>query len=179
MSCKIILDITDDLLDNIDSHVEEILKGEFIDIEDGEVTFKNIQVRGEDIVYKKVSEIFTRHEVVTNFIRKSPKYQDEPNFIHHDGMMGDITAILFLNKEYPDESGTVFYENIDTKEAYCRDITQVNDGKSFRETMRVKMRYNRLLVFPSRLYHSRSLEENFGEDDNNSRLVQVLFLNLK
>jgi len=36
-----------------------------------------------------------------NFIRQSPFRQEEPNFIHTDEMMGDITCILYLNQFHP------------------------------------------------------------------------------
>lgn len=91
-----------------------------------------------------------------NFVRRSPINQEEPNFIHTDEMMGDLTAILYLNKEHPEDDGTTLYYK----------------GK---KSCILKARYNRLIVFPSHLYHSRNIFENFGYAEN-ARLIQVCFL---
>lgn len=146
----------DDVLNNPYEYVEDVLKKPFEDIKDGDKTFKNIQVRENDEFQQIVQSYFPQYKVNYNFIRKSPYKQKEPNFVHSDEMMGDKTALLYLNKLYPKEAGTTIYEN---KTPMCK----------------LFYKFNRMVIFDSYFLHSRNLYDNFGEH-NNSRLIQVIFL---
>ena len=137
--------VLDDILANPDEYVQDVLKNPFVDVEDG------------DEVEKFVLLPFPDYTVKYNFIRQSPFKQIEPNYIHTDEMMGDKTVLVYLNKYYPPNAGTVLYDKDEDK------------------SVRIYMKYNRLVVFDSREKHSRNLYNNFAEK-NNSRLVQVLFL---
>lgn len=153
--------IIDDFLESPDDYVKEVLLGSFTDVMTDVGLFKNIQECKNDVVTNKVKELFKGYNINLNFIRKSPFKQKEPNYIHSDEMMGDLTCLLYLNKEHPNKAGTRFYDN---------------DKKT--ESIEVRMKYNRMLVFPSFVFHSRNLFENFGQDMD-SRLVQVLFISKK
>ena len=150
----------DDALSNPNGYVSDVLIGEFGDFPDGDKVFKNIQPRKNDDLSELVSRLFPNYTINYNFIRKSPLGQVEPNFIHKDDMMGDITCILYLSKTHPKEDGTTIYD--DEGLPACR----------------VYAKFNRLIAFESKLFHSRNIFENFGEDDN-SRLIQVIFLKKK
>ena len=152
--------IIDNVIKNPETYVENVLQNAFVDIEDGENTFKGIQPRLEDELQKFVLRIFPNYSVVYNFIRQSPKGQKEPNYIHSDEMMGDKTVLLYLNKQHPSNAGTTLYNDDETKSCV------------------VYMKYNRLVAFDSYHKHSRNLVENFGSG-NDSRLVQVMFLKLQ
>ena len=143
-----------------DEYVREILDEGFHDFEDGDKIFKNVSPRGIDEFYDFLTDKYPNHEVVTSFIRQSPNGQEEPNFIHSDEMMGDLTAILYLNKKHPDEYGTTFYNDFE-------DVEYIH-----------KAEYNGAMVFDSIRLHSRNIKENFGKGDS-SRLIQVVFLNKK
>lgn len=151
-------------LDNIirdpKAYVEDILKYDFQDIADGERTFKNIQPRDDDEFSRVLCTIFPNHSVKWNFIRKSPLNQEEPNFIHTDEMMGDLTAILYLNENAPENDGTTIYD--DNKKPLCV----------------LYSKFNRMIVFNSDAPHSRNIYENFGEG-NEARMIQVIFLEEK
>ena len=150
--------VLDDIIKNPDEYVEDVLQNAFVDVEDSPgVFFKGIQPRMNDEVEKFVLKLFPSYGVSYNFIRQSPYMQDEPNFIHTDEMMGGKTVLVYLNKNHPDNAGTTLYTNNEE------------------ESVKVLMKYNRLVVFDSYHKHSRNLLENFGEKEN-SRLVQVLFL---
>jgi len=144
-----------------DEYVRDIFDIGFIDVQDGDSVFKNIQPRPFDDEFGQlISKVFEGYEIVYNFVRMSPAFQKEPNFIHSDEMMGDITVILYLSKNYPEDDGTIFYDN--------------NDKPIFR----VYSKFNTAIAFDSRIRHSRSLYHNFGEGDT-SRLIQVAFLKQK
>jgi hypothetical protein len=154
--------ITDNVIHNPVEYVSEILSSEFIDVFDGVNTFQNIQPRPHDDEFARFALELAGpvYKVAYNFIRKSPLNQEEPNFIHTDEMMGDITAILYLSRRHPDEDGTTIYDE---------------DGKP---SCVVYSKFNRILMFDSELPHSRNIFENFGSDDS-ARLIQVVFLKEK
>ena len=120
--------VYDDVIINPDLYVEQVLKTGFIDVTDSVNVFKGIQPRGEDEAQNFITNIFEGYNVCYNFIRQSPHMQEEPNFIHSDEMMGDLTVLLYLNKEFPDGSGTTIYDK--------------NKNKKFT----VHMNYNIILV---------------------------------
>lgn len=122
---------------------------------------------------------YPQHEPTLTFLRKSPVGQQEPNFIHTDTDMGDVTAILYLNPEPPAEDGTSFWERADG--AIEGGILVGEEGKdlskwSLRGT--VPAAFNRALIFSAPLFHSRAIEANYGKG-NEARLIQVLFARRK
>jgi hypothetical protein len=152
--------LMDNILPNVDRYVDKIYQEEFYDFQDGNNTFRNIQIRpNTDLFCKFLSDLFPQFFVSLNIVRRSPYMQEEPNFVHTDEEMGDFTCILYLNKNHPDDDGTTIYDD---------------DGNP---SMIVKSKYNRMFCFDSRLPHSRNLYENFGEGKD-ARLIQVVFLNL-
>ena len=149
----------DNVIKNPNEYLEQIKNNEFRDIEDaGENKFKNIQFRNLDDEFAKyMLSAFPGYAVNWNFVRKSPLNQEEPNFIHTDEMMGDITCILYLNKEKPNEDGTTIYDE-DKNPLFV-----------------LYSKFNRMIAFSSESPHSRNILENFG-DEESARLIQVIFL---
>lgn len=143
------------------AYIDDIHKNGFQDIADGDNTFKNIQIRDNDDEFAQyVSNLFVSHKIEFNFIRKSPLNQEEPNFVHTDEMMGDITCLLYLNEKAPSNDGTTIYDE---------------DKKSL---LTIYSKFNRMVAFNSDAPHSRNILENFGSGEQ-SRLVQVIFLKAK
>lgn len=151
--------IFEDVIQEVDKYVDDILNEGFDDIQLGEDLFKNVNARGIDQLVVFLNEHYPMYKADLNFVRRSPLNQEEPNFIHTDEMMGDLTAILYLNTEHPETDGTTLYYK---GEKMCI----------------LRSRYNRLVVFPSHLYHSRNIYDNFGYAEN-ARLIQVCFLKKK
>ena len=151
----------DNIIKNPKSYVSDIHTHGFQDVEDGINVFRNIQPRdNNDEFAKYVSELFSGYKISLNFIRKSPLNQEEPNFIHTDEMMGDITCLLYLNEQAPNEDGTTIYDE---------------DGKPF---VTMYSKFNRMIAFNAEAPHSRNLFQNFGEGQD-ARLVQIIFLKAK
>ena len=143
------------------SYVSDIHLHEFQDVADGEYTFRNIQPRdGNDEFALYVTNLFSDYKIDLNFIRKSPLNQEEPNFVHTDEMMGDITCLLYLNEQAPEDDGTTIYDE-DKKPLF---------------TMYSK--FNRMIAFNADAPHSRNIFDNFGEAQT-ARLVQIIFLKAK
>lgn len=158
--------ILDNVLVDPDEHVEEILSGDFVDYPDGPYVFKNIQDRRGDQFHDFLEVHYPKLDIIFNFARQSPLNQEEPNFIHTDEMMGNVTALLYLNKEHPKEYGTTLYKVLEGNE------------RSYDPDYIYRATYNSALIFDSTIPHSRNIFDNFGVGDN-SRLVQVAFLNVK
>ena len=151
--------LIDNVLSNPDQYIKDVLNQEFVDVSDGVNTFQNIQPKPHDDEFANVllNTVPEGYEVNYNFVRKSPLNQHEPNFIHSDEMMGDLTAILYLSKKHPSDDGTTIHDS---------------DGK---KACVFYSRFNRMLVFESQVPHRRNLYDNFGQDDE-ARIIQVIFL---
>jgi hypothetical protein len=151
----------DDVIKDPKAYVFDIHTHKFQDLADGDNTFRNIQSRDNyDEFARYVTELFNGYRVNFNFIRKSPLNQVEPNFIHTDEMMGDITCILYLNEDAPKNDGTTIYD------------------ENNNPLITIYSKFNRMIAFSSDAPHSRNILENFGQDEN-ARLVQVIFLKVK
>ena len=151
----------DNIIKNPLSYVEDIHLHGFQDVADGEYTFRNIQPRdGNDEFALFVTNLFSDYKIDLNFIRKSPLNQEEPNFVHTDEMMGDITCLLYLNEQAPEDDGTTIYDE---------------DKKPL---LTMYSKFNRMIAFNADAPHSRNIFDNFGEAES-ARLVQIIFLKAK
>lgn len=151
--------VVDNFLPKPEEHLTNILNGEFYDIPVGTQLFKGIQPRDNDEFGALLLSLYPGCEITYNFVRISPEGQQEPNFIHSDEMMGDITAILYLTKNYPDEDGTTLYD------------------ENHEPILITNAKFNRLFVFDSNIPHSRNIFNNYGSG-HDSRIVQVAFLKI-
>lgn len=118
-------------------------------------------------------------EPVITFFRHSPGGQREPNYVHSDTDMGDWTGILYLNPDPPLGDGTLFYAHTPTGDVESTPGVDTHADEwsdPSKWTLRgfVPAAFNRLVLFPSRLFHSRAIPENYGAG-NDARLIQVVF----
>lgn len=121
---------------------------------------------------------FPALESRVTFFRRSPLGQLEPTYIHSDAGMGDWTGILYLNENPPEGDGTSFWRHRETGaiegdesvsgDPYFADLSKWERWKH------VQARFNELVLFPARHFHSRGLFENHGKGDG-ARLIQVVF----
>lgn len=114
-------------------------------------------------------------------LRQSPEGQLEPHLIHSDLSMGVWSAILYLTPKPAPGDGTAFWRRNDgarestaeTPEGYIADSASWFDRSLWTPWYVVPAVFNRLVLFPSRLYHSRA-RENYGRG-NDARLIQIAF----
>ena len=149
--------VVDNFLPNADHHLKNVLSGQFYDVPDGNKVFKGIQPRDGDEVAQLLLNMYPDYEIAHNFVRLSPYGQIEPNFIHTDEMMGDLTAILYLTKNPPKDDGTTLYD------------------ESYNKILITNAKFNRLFIFDSTILHSRNIFDNYGQGEY-SRIIQVAFL---
>jgi hypothetical protein len=153
-----LIGIFDDVIKDPKQYVEEIHEKGFEDVDYSGTLFRNIQSRdGSDLMAKCVEFIFPDYYISMSFVRKSPLDQVEPNYIHSDEKEGDITCILYLSENAPDDDGTTIYDDEGRKAAVLHS------------------KFNRMVTFQSALLHSRNIYDNFGTGKE-SRLIQVIFL---
>ena len=112
-------------------------------------------------------------------------YGANSNHIHHD--WADWSGVLYLSKDVPASMGTQFYRHKESGDyaAYGEDPQESTWGKhrfydpridtdEFELTDYVSYRYNRLVLFRGKLFHSAC----FPDGLTNSRLNLLLYFNV-
>ncbi len=162
------IDVYDDVVPNPIEYRKDALARAFGDAVFGEDVFKGIA---------EADPIFGDPNVTMTFFRKSPRGQEEPNYIHSDAGMGSRTGIFYLNPDPPEHDGTTFWKSPDgwisgpwTKEV----ATSARARKDWVAWKHVPAKFNRLVIFDADLFHSRGIKENYGRGDE-ARLIQVMF----
>lgn len=131
-----------------------------------------------DVVPTMIEALYPQCDPTLSFLRKSPHGQVEPHFIHTDIDMGKWSSILYLNPDPPDGDGTTFWTHesshaIESLIPHERSA-EGQSTKGWTARQHVQARFNRLLIWPSTYFHSRSIFENWGEGDL-ARLTHVTF----
>jgi len=148
-------------------------------VHDGAVTFQRIAPCADPTVPMWVVKHYPQLTPTLSFFRQSEQDQAEPHYIHTDASMGDWTALLYLNPEPPGDDGTAFWTHVPTDRVSSLLLTTEEastwfDGSQWTPWHVVDARFNRLVIFPASLYHSRRLFGNYGQGDA-ARLLQVVF----
>jgi hypothetical protein len=172
--------VIDNFLEFPEEYREAALKLDYKTFEFPECTFHGIALGGPSMQgVERIVKGFPVLQPTMTFFRKSPKGQVEPHYIHSDIDMGQWSAILYLNPEPPVNDGTAFWTHIasgaiESHIPHERSDEGREPEKYFCQRKLVEARFNRLLLFPSSFFHSRSIHENWGEGDQ-ARLTQVTF----
>ncbi len=171
--------VLDDFLNDPEKYRELAIGADFKTFTFEAETFHGIYPLAlTELVPTRISQMFPSADPTLSFLRKSPFGQVEPHFIHTDIDMGNWSAILYLNPEPPKGDGTTFWTHsrsgtigsIIPHERSEEGMTA--RGWAVRES--VQSKFNRMVFWPSWLFHSRSIPENWGEGDE-ARLTQVTF----
>ena len=171
-----LLAVLDDVVINPRLYRDAALAHRFASVEAGPDVFHGIAACADPELPTLLMRALPAGAAPTlSFFRQSPAGQVEPNYLHTDAMMGDWTAILYLNPDPPAGDGTSFWRRRETEDdrGAVIDDTMV-DLAQWERWHHVDARFNRLLIFKSDLYHSRAIAENYGEGDE-ARLIQVVF----
>lgn len=172
--------VVDDVLTDPHAYRAAALRKAFGDVTLGDQTFRGIaEAPGAELI-AALATIAPDFTPTVSFLRRSPLGQIEPNYIHTDSMMGDMTAIFYLTPQPPPFDGTIFWRHRPTgtttapwTEALAADARDLSLWELNRH---VGALFNRLLLFSADLFHSRAIPENYGQgDDSSARLIQVVF----
>lgn len=171
--------IFDDVLRDPARYREEALRAEYLSYDFGHCVFHGIArggPSGELLAW--IRGVQPKLEPTLTFFRKSPLDQAEPNDIHTDIDMGDWTALLYLNPDPPAGDGTNFWRHrasgaVSSAIPHERSI-EGHDRDAWFLRENVAGKFNRVLMFPGQLFHSRAIHANYGAGES-ARLVQVVF----
>jgi|TARA_B100000900_G_scaffold299374_1_gene257967 hypothetical protein len=112
-------------------------------------------------------------------------------WVHDDDPKLNVAGVVYLNKEAPQGTGTVIYEDMDFDggkyaEVFMQDVldvpakekeefNQIREAQvaEFKKTVTMESVYNRAIIFDTRLWHSP--EHFYGNTIKDSRLTQVFF----
>ena len=175
--------VHDDLLADPVAYRDALLSLDYRSIAIGPVTFHGIAECRDEGVPHWIAHRYSEARPGVTFVRRSPQGQAEPNFIHTDRDMGDWTGIFYLNPDPPAGDGTRFWRHRRTgataSTARTADECQAEwhswrDDAQWEPWHTVPARFNRLIVFPAPLFHSRAIPDNYGAGDQ-ARLIQVVF----
>jgi hypothetical protein len=170
--------IYDDFLPTPTAYRAVALVQEFKTYEFPEATFHGIAMPTPRDVQWRLEQAFPGAQCTLSFFRKSPEGQIEPHYIHTDVDMGDWTALLYLNPQPPEGDGTKFWQHISTGAVGSAiPHERSHEGLTTEGWHRwnfVRAKFNRLVLFPATLFHSRAIERNWGEG-RGARLTQVVF----
>lgn len=97
-----------------------------------------------------------------------------PHQAHHDAIMGQYTAIMYIN---PGEGGTSILEHKDgavSDEVVMRDT---NNYSAWKIKHMIRIKPNRMVVYNSDLIHRAEPVDGFGSSPDDGRLVLTVFFN--
>lgn len=109
------------------------------------------------------------------FARISPAQSRPPHWAHHDGSMGAMSMMLYMNRSEHCCGGTALLEHVHAEpsaETWQRDT---NDSTRWRRTSTCPMASNRAFIFPARMWHAALPAAGFGSTTSDSRLVITAF----
>lgn len=122
---------------------------------------------------------------VTCFYRRFLESDPQGTFIHNDAALAKFTALIYLNEKEQYQGGSAFWKHKATQiesqpesgdESLFAELRKDGlDEKKWERLSFVKMQFNRLVLFDSKLFHSRYPKQNFGDKTSNARLLKVFF----
>lgn len=178
-----VIQIHDDVLPSAEAYRARALSGRFQTVEDGVVQFRGIQPCADPTLPMWLKTHYPSLDPIVSFFRQSPLGQEEPHYLHDDRSMGTVTAIYYLTIDPPEGDGTLFWRNTRTGATTATATTPAEmqaeavswfDLEQWDVASHVAAKFNRLVLFPADLVHSRAIPENFGEGAE-ARLIQVVF----
>ena len=122
---------------------------------------------------------------------------DSPEFsVHSDDVMNKHVALLYFSRDEHSTGGTAFWRHesgltdMPTKEAlekaghdfptFCYWLaSEVKDPSKWTCTDIIGFKFNRLLISPTQVFHSRAPFVGWGEDAKNGRLVWTCFFDIE
>jgi GNAT superfamily N-acetyltransferase len=171
--------VHDDVLADPSAYRAMALRQPFQAVQDGDVTFQRMAPCANPTLPMWIAQRYPQLTPTLSFFRQGEQDQVEPHYRHTDVSMGDWTALLYLTPDPPADDGTAFWRHVPTGDVGSVQLTkeamaQWDDAALWERWHTVHAKFNRLVMFPSRLYHSRALYRNYGVGDK-ARLTHNVF----
>ena len=170
--------VHDDVLPDPMAYRAMALQQRFQAVQDGAVTFQRMAPCANPALMLWIVQRYPQLTPTLTFFRQGARDQPEPHYIHTDASMGEWTGILYLTPDPPDGDGTACWRSKDT--GWVRGLAVEHDAAHWFDEAKwdrwhlVEAKFNRLVLFQARLYHSRAIRENYGRGDE-ARLTQNTF----
>lgn len=154
------------------------------DVFDGEKTFKNIKVDINEYSKKSWETILPKDKYELNlpaFFRVYKPDEKEPTYIHSDAMEGDLTLIVYLNRDnrnnglaiWRHNDGNLFVKHAEHVAKYNSDGL---DERNWSLVEVIRPEFNTAILLPSNVFHSRYPRQNWDVGLDKDRLIKVYFL---
>ena len=171
--------VFDNFLDDPHARRKQALESKFESTEATGVVFPGIaRLQTED---SRRIKPYAPHTHCDEFFRLTLNDDRLPTYIHNDAAMARWTGVLYLNEA--GVGGTAFWQHKATrsiKPTLYHDIEQFQEDGTKPEKWElrfvVEMKWNRLILFDSRLWHSPFPREGWGSSPKDGRLIQVYFM---
>lgn len=109
-------------------------------------------------------------------------------WVHTDVLYSRYVAVVYLNKKFPKQAGTRFFSHpkldvlhgkkLDLKACKLWDKI-ANKPREWDVAGEVPMRFNRMTVYDTSLFHAPLPKDGFGKGVKDGRLVYVMFFNVR
>lgn len=123
--------------------------------------------------------------IKTMFVRLSPLGVNPPHFAHTDAVMGDYSAMLYLNRQEHCQGGTAVLRHESGMDLHPSNAAEVatwtrdtNDESKWMITDYCPMAPNRIFLFRSDLFHAALSRQGFGSNARDGRMVLTVFFNV-
>lgn len=141
----------------------------------------------------KVGGFVEEFDMKMSFFRLNLQGEMPHSYVHSDEICADWAGLLYLNPVETSRGGTAFWRHKqmkwdrvpDNDEVEALGLSQEEFGEQLSEDWKkqelwemsgfIGMKFNRFLVYPTKVFHSRYPHEGFGQDGNDGRLVWVCF----
>lgn len=171
--------VHDDVLPDPHAYRAMALAQRFQAVQAGDVVFQRMAPCADPAVPMWIARRYPLVTPTLSFFRQGARDQVEPHGVHTDTSMGTWTAILYLTPHPPPDDGTAFWRHPQT--GNVRSVATARETPAdwsqdigWQRWHVVPAQFNRLVLFPAALYHSRAILENYGVGDD-ARLIQVVF----
>jgi len=148
----------------------------------------NIPVEIQSEITQKLQAIFSKEiKYSAMFMRlRKEGMKHAPHEVHSDKIMGDYTALIYLNTDDQCRGGTAFVEHIsgqlsthpETPEELELWHQDTNRKEAWVRTGFCPMKFNRCVIFRSDLLHYAEPWGGFGTDNDSGRLVLTAFFSV-
>src|SRR6476660_6173830 len=167
-----LIHVHDDVLPNAEAFRARALAQRFRPVHDGIVRFEGMAACPDPAVAMFLVEHYPGLIPTLSFFRHSPEGQPHEHYIHEDRSVGTATALYYMNPEPPEGDGSRFWRYRPTgaiaattelgSEAWRAEAQTWFDLEQWECCAHVPAKFNRLVVFPSNLWHSRAIFESYG-----------------
>lgn len=124
-------------------------------------------------------EAIMQHPVKINaaFMRLSLEGSRAPHQAHHDGLMGQYSLMMYMNRPEHCQGGTGLVRHVSGDDLTHWE-TDHSDPDKWRVYSLCEMKANRAFIFRANLMHRAEPIGGFGTDATNGRLVYTAFFDI-